>query len=80
MHILFLSIKRKNDCMKLEIRLLDSILLLYMVKMCYKTVNPKLFISFTVMGINVNPEFCIALSVIGICMNPELSSVFPLLS
>ena len=51
-----------------------------MVKMCYKTVNPKLCISFTVMGINVNPELCIALSVTGICMNPELSPVFPLLS
>jgi len=65
---------------KLEIRLLDSILLLYMVKMCYKTVNPKLCISFTVISINVNPELCIALSITGICMNPELSPVFPLLS
>lgn len=66
--------------MKLEIRLLDRILLLYMVKMCNNTVNPKLCISFTVIGIHVNLELCIALSVIGIGTNPELSPVFPLLS
>jgi hypothetical protein len=66
--------------MKLEIRLLDSILLMYMVKMCYKNFNPKLCTSFTVMSINVNPELCIALTVKGIGMNPELSPVLPLLS